>query len=269
MAISLSSSFLRALSTAVSSLSKGQEAQAPAAPEESAEAAPASAPAATFQDGFEEASAAQQQWAAKFGATPVIQQNKDTDCGAAAAAILAQSTGKPTSGSATQLMDELDSRFATQAGTTPRQLTDMLAHEGMSATKGTSIIDPFALDQALGEGKKAAVMVDSNKIAPGAEGQGSGKSHWVVLDGKDAQGNYQVKDPGTGTSYSVDINKLTDAVNSGWTTHNSGGMLIVDKAQEGANEGAVAETSAQQSLLLGNGPGVGSNAKNNSGREST
>jgi hypothetical protein len=112
-------------------------------------------------------------------------------------------------------------------------------------------------------------MVDSNKILPGEAKQEPGKAHWVVVDGKDAQGNYSVKDPGTGTGYSVGVNQLNDAVNSNWTTNNGGGMLVVEKAQEGVNESALAEKSGESSVLLGTTPGIGSNARGTFGRESS
>ncbi|WP_224372763.1 C39 family peptidase [Hyalangium versicolor] len=201
----------------------------------------------------------------------VIKQTNDKDCGATTAAMLSETTGKPSTGSSEETIKELDQRFATADGTTPRQLTDMLAHEGMTVTKGSSIVDPYTLNEALDQGKKVVAMVDSNKILPPGQtaGEGTGQAHWVILDGKDAQGNFSVKDPGTGTKYSVSLDKLTDAVNSGWGAHNSGGMMVVEKAQEGANEGTVAEANAQLGLMLGNNPGGGSNAKNSYGREST
>jgi hypothetical protein len=67
----------------------------------------------------------------------------------------------------------------------------------------------------------------------------------------------------------VGLNDLIDSVNSGWGRHNGGGMLVVDKAPQGVSESAVAEKSAQSSLMLGNTPGIGSDARGTFGRESS
>jgi hypothetical protein len=259
------------------------------APDESSSAT--GTPPASYTDGFDLPSSGQQEWAAKFaagaqlqplnpllstqeappdigGSTPVIKQNKDTDCGAATATMLSHSVGAPTEGTDTQVMDYLDSRFASTEGTTPRQLTDMLAHEGMSVTQSASSVDTKMLDDALSKGQKVVAMVDSNQIRPG-DTQAPGNAHWVVVDGKNANGQYTVKDPGTGTSYNVSLKELTDAVNAGKTEHNIGGMMVVDKAQQGLSESEVAETSSHQSVPLGNKPGIGSNPRATFGRESS
>jgi hypothetical protein len=235
----------------------------------------------SFADGFEQASASQQQWAAKFAAdaqpqslnsvadSSVIQQTKGTDCGAATAAMLAHSTGQVTDASDSNLMNYLDSRFASAQGTTPRQLSDMLAHEGMSVTRAETKVDPQALNEALGKGNKVAIMVDPDGLKSGAAGASDGKAHWVVVDGMDAQGQYKVKDSSTGSSYSVGLEQLSGAVDSAWGKHSGGGMLVVERAQAGQSESTVAETSAQNSVKLGNSPGGGSNALKTFGRESS
>ncbi|WP_224242419.1 C39 family peptidase [Hyalangium gracile] len=263
----------------------------------------------SYIDGFEQVTKLQQEWAAKFAAAgaanlagtpavaapelapasvggvqgsasapvdwmdeskPVIQQTKDTDCGAAATAILAESMGTAKEPSKAQLMDALDSRFATDgAGATPRQLTDMLANQGLSVAKGTPFVDAGALEEAMAKGQKVVAMVDSDKILPGEASGEAGRSHWVVIDGKDAQGNFKVKDPGTGSSYSVKLEELIDAVNANRAKTEAGGMLVVEKAQQGEYEGVTAERNAQQGVALGNKPGGGSNSRNTYGRESS
>ncbi|WP_375771389.1 cysteine peptidase family C39 domain-containing protein [Archangium gephyra] len=203
-------------------------------------------------------------------ATPVLQQTEDANCGAAAVAMLTKAKGGKEAVSDAQLMDELGSRFATKEGTTPTQLANMLAHEGMAVKKGATGLDKGALDGALKNGGKAVAMVDSKDITARGETQEPGKAHWVVIDGMDEKGRYMVKDPGTASSYFVKPEELNKAIDAGRNKHQSGGMLIVENEQAAApeTESVRAQESARNAEALGNTPGGGSNWRN-FGRESS
>jgi hypothetical protein len=200
--------------------------------------------------------------------TPVLQQTSDINCGPAAAAMLARAKGGKEGVSDAELMNDLGSRYATQEGTTPQQLTQMLAHEGIAVKQGTAELDKGALDGTLTTGGKAVAMVDSNKIVPGGEAKPAGKAHWVLIDGMDDKGRYMVKDPGNASSYFVDPNTLANAVNSGREKHQAGGMLLVENARTPAPATVLAEEGTKKAEVLGNKPGTGSNTTR-FGRESS
>ncbi|MFY0564841.1 cysteine peptidase family C39 domain-containing protein [Archangium lansingense] len=205
----------------------------------------------------------------KWGSsTPVLQQTEDANCGAATVAMLTKAKGGKEAVSDAQLMDELDSRFATKEGTTPKQLSDMLAHEGMAVKRGDSKLDKGALDGALKNGGKAVAMVDSNEISTKGNAKEAGKAHWVVIDGMDDKGRYMVKDPGNGSSYFVKPEELNKAMDSGRSQHQAGGMLIVENAQDTAPESVLAQESGKNVEALGTTPGGGSKSSR-FGRESS
>jgi hypothetical protein len=199
---------------------------------------------------------------------PVLQQTSDTDCGPAAAAMLARAKGGKEGVSDKQLMNELGSRHSTREGTTPKQLSKMLADEGIAVKKGTSQLDKGALDGTLTSGGKAVAMVDSNKIVPGGDTKPAGKAHWVVIDGMDDQGRYMVKDPGNASSYFVKADTLANAVSSGREAHQAGGMLLVENAKAEAPKEVLANEGEKKAEALGDKPGTGSNAAR-FGRESS
>jgi ABC-type bacteriocin/lantibiotic exporter with double-glycine peptidase domain len=202
------------------------------------------------------------------GSTPVKQQSTDTNCGATVANMLADAAGK--GGTEEANPDALNARFASAAGTTSLQLSNMLAHEGLGVKQAYGSVQQQWVDEALGKGQKIAAQVDSNRILPGStNATPAGKSHWVVVDGKDDQGNYSVKDPGTGKSYSVSLDQLTEAVRAGWDKHNAGGVLVVEDVKGQESEAQLAQEGANHASALGNGPGVGSNAYATYGRESS
>jgi hypothetical protein len=245
-------------------------ASAPATP-------PASAPLTSFTDGFEQISTRQQEWAAKFaagalppsGTAPVIKQSTDTNCGPAAAIMAAGSRGRLNGVSDDQRMQQLESQFTDGKGTTAKQMGEMLGSEGMAVSQAAFKFDQYTVDETLKKGGKLVAMVDSNQITPGADPQKTGGAHWVVIDGKDDKGNYTVKDPATGSSYGVDFNHLTNAVDNGWWKHNGGGMLLVEDAKGTTSGAALAKENADKTVPLSNKPGIGSNAEKSFGRESS
>lgn len=199
--------------------------------------------------------------------TPVIPQTDPTNCGAATAAMLVRAAGGGQGLTDAQLVKGLESKYSDAKGTTPDQMARMLAGQGFEVTRGASNFDRDALDKALSEGKKAVAMVDSNRIQPGSEGRAAdGSAHWVEIDGKDAQGHYQIKDSASGTSYSVGLHQLTDAMNSGWSTFNGGGMLLVNPTGGDAN--ALAHQNENHSASLGDTSGIGSKTAASGTRES-
>ncbi len=199
---------------------------------------------------------------------PVLQQTSDTNCGAAAAAMLARAKGGKEGVSDKQLVSELGARHSSQEGTTPKQLSKMLADEGIKVKEGTATLDKGALDGTLTSGGKAVAMVDSNKIVPGGAAKPAGKAHWVVIDGMDDKGRYMVKDPGNASSYFVKADTLAKALDSTRQTNQSGGMLLVENARDAAPKEALAEEGTKKAEVLGDKPGTGSNT-GRFGRESS
>ncbi|MCP3063293.1 hypothetical protein LXT21_31395 [Myxococcus sp. K38C18041901] len=193
------------------------------------------------------------------GSPSVLQQTKDSNCGSAVAVMLGKDKGttgaKPST--ATETMDALESRFTNGDGTTPHELSNMIAHEGAEVTQASGSFDKKLMDDALARDGKAAVLVDSNKVDPNAKDAGKGRAHWVTVDGKDAQGNYTVKDPGTGKSVKMDAGALEDAVSTAWSEHNGGGMLVVEQAA-GTTEAERAQRGGEIATALGNSDGGGS-----------
>ncbi|NVJ10696.1 hypothetical protein HUW63_36505 [Myxococcus sp. AM001] len=198
----------------------------------------------------------------------VIKQTKDANCGAAVATLLSPTAGKD-SVAAAKKMDSLESRFTDGGGTTPEELAKMFAHEGLEVKKGTSNFDMPSVNEALARGQKAVVQLDTNRLATGVDSKVAGGSHWVVVDGMDDQGNYQVKDTNTGSKYTVSGQQIADSVGSAWELHQGGGMLIVGDPQTAMDEGTLVEKSALHTDALGDTDGGGSRARGSFGRESS
>ncbi|MFP2905320.1 hypothetical protein ACLESD_09740 [Pyxidicoccus sp. 3LFB2] len=202
------------------------------------------------------------------GEPDVVKQTKEANCGAAVATMLSQKAGKD-SVSAAQHMDALEARFTDGWGTAPKELARMLAFEGIEVKKGTANFDMSSVNDALARGEKAVVQVDTNRLATGVDTKVAGGSHWIVVDGKDDQGNYLVKDPSNGSKYAVSGQQLADSVGSAWELHRGGGMLVVGDAAKDADANALAEQSAQRTEALGDIDGGGSRARRSFGRESS
>ena len=212
-----------------------------------------------FTDSFEPAAGA---------SDDVVKQTKDANCGAAVATMLSRTAGKDAV-SASQKMDSLESRFTDGGGTTPAELAKMLAHENLEVKKGTSNFDMPSVDEALSRGQQVIVQLDTNRLASGQDTKVAGGSHWVVVDGKDDQGNYQVKDTNNGSKYSVSGQQIADAVGSAWELHKGGGMLVVGDPQVAMDEGTLVEKANLHTSVLGDTDGGGSRARTSFGRESS
>ncbi|MCP3138327.1 cysteine peptidase family C39 domain-containing protein [Pyxidicoccus xibeiensis] len=246
-------------STARPSETRAQQEVRPSAPTPAADSLPTELDCLKgyFADSFEPA-----------GAPEVLRQTKEVNCGAAVVTMLSQKAGKDPV-SAAQHMDTLESRFTDGRGTDPKELARMLAFEGIEVKKGTANFDMSSVNDALARGEKAVVQVDTNRLATGVDTKVAGDSHWIVVDGKDDQGNYVVKDTGNGSKYAVSGQQLADSVGSAWELHRGGGMLVVGDAAKDADANALAEQSAQRTEALGNTDGGGSRARLSFGRESS
>ncbi|RYZ38516.1 MAG: hypothetical protein EOO71_23695 [Myxococcaceae bacterium] len=199
--------------------------------------------------------------------TPVIPQTDPTNCGPATAAMLVRAAGGGEGQTDAQLVKGLESKYASSQGTTPDQMGDMLAGQGFEVTRGASNFDRDALNTALDQGKKAVALVDSNRIQSGAAGdKAGGSAHWVEIDGKDAQGQYRINDSASGKSYSVGLEQLTKAMNTGWDSFNGGGMLIVQP--KGGDTASLTHENQNHSGTLGKTPGIGSKSSAAGTRES-
>jgi predicted double-glycine peptidase len=198
----------------------------------------------------------------------VVQQATDTDCGAAAVATLTSSKTDKPSASSKDVMDDLSTHFSSAAGTTPKQLAGMLAHEGLEVTHSEDSLDHDALSSTLKDGGKGLALVDSNAINPKSKSQEPGKAHWVAIDGMDKSGNYQVKDPASGRSYYVSPDQLEKAMSTVRGTSNSGGLLTVRNTQGTQSETELAQKGEESASKLGDAPGTGSNWRKSFGAES-
>lgn len=209
-------------------------------------------------------------WETEGSDSSVLKQTKQTNCGAAVAVMLGKDLGtsKTQSGSDTQKMDALESRFTDGKGTSPHELSNMLANQGLKVTQTSAGLDKDSLDQTLARGGKAAVMVDSCLVDPTTKEGETGLAHWVSVEGKDDQGRYLLKDPSTGTRIPVDAQRLADSMEISWAKHQGGGMMLVESAN-GVGEPQAAAESGQKVASMGNTDGVGSRAQANFGRESS
>lgn len=200
----------------------------------------------------------------------VIQQTNQNNCGAAVAVMLGNEIGssKTQPASNKEKMDALESRFTQGQGTSPHELSNMLANQGVKVTQTSSTLDTKALDDALARGAKGAVMVDSCLVDPTTKPGETGRAHWVSVEGKDDQGRYLIKDPSTGSKIPVDAQRLADSMEISWNQHQGGGQMIVESAQ-GMTEAQAAQEGGEKAVALGNTDGGGSRAMSNFGRESS
>ncbi|NPD22984.1 hypothetical protein D7Y27_03495 [Corallococcus sp. AB004] len=209
-------------------------------------------------------------WEAAGTDPEVVKQANQNDCGAAVAVMLGKDIGtsktQPTSDK--DKMAALESRFTQGQGTSPHELSNMLANQGTKVTQTSSKLDTKALDDALARGAKGAVMVDSSLVDPTTKPGETGRAHWVSVEGKDDQGRYLLKDPSTGSKIPVDAQKLADSVDISWNRHQGGGQMIVESAQ-GMSEAQAAQEGGEKAVALGNTDGGGSRAMANFGRESS
>jgi hypothetical protein len=196
--------------------------------------------------------------------TPVVEQQTSDTCGAAVVAMLGGSKTPESLQDPAQYMKDLAKVGSDgKTGTTPQEMASMLAHEGIGVTQGVKNFDQRLLDSTLEKGNKAVALVDSNEILPNGGGKGPSAPHWVVIDGKDDQGNYLVRDPATGRSDYLPASQLKDAVDTSWKKHGGGGMLAVKNSPDVSEELLQARNS-NRAAALGKKGGIGSASKTTS-----
>jgi hypothetical protein len=186
---------------------------------------------------------------------PVLQQEGNTDCGETVAAMFkgAKEGRESVEGERGQgIINDFKSRFSKGDGTTPKEMADMLTSEGLEVKHSSKGLDRTAMDEALRNGDKAAVMLDS-KIS-GSPEDVSGNAHWVLIDGMDNQGRYLVKDPSNGSSYYARPEDLANAINTSQSKSQSGGVLIVGNPDVPTD---LAGKNRDTAETLGDSPGTG------------
>lgn len=187
-------------------------------------------------------------------AIPVVEQNGAKDCGPAAVAMLMRGLGQGQGLSDSELVSKIGSDslkrngidISTQ-GTRPRTMVDMLNAANMQVV-GVGV-DASQMDQYLNNGNKLVAQIDAD-----SNSATTGDAHWVVVDGKDAQGNYSVKDPirGAITMTAQELQQGFDAQNRdrAW----GGGFMAVDPTS------TTGLSSAQVEQILGDDPTIGFNS---------
>ncbi|WNG13277.1 hypothetical protein [Cystobacter fuscus] len=193
---------------------------------------------------------------------PVLQQEGNSDCGETVATMFkgAKEGREKVEGERGQgIINDFKTRFTKGDGTTPAEMADMLTSEGLEVKHSSKGLERGAMDEALRNGDKAAVMLDS-KIS-GSPDDVSGSPHWVLIDGMDNQGRYLVKDPSNGSSYYAKPEDLANAINTSQSKSQSGGVLIVGNPDVPTD---LANKNRENAETLGNTPGTGWGWKKNS-----
>jgi len=143
------------------------------------------------------------------------------NCGPATAATLARMMGTREGQSNASLVTELAAKHGTDAqGTKPGSMMGMIQDVG-GKVDGNQLVGDYKdsqLDHMLAKGDKAVMEVGLQN-ADGKTGEGT---HWIMVNGKDKDGNYLVKDPLKG-DYKATPQQLRDAFHRAGTV---GGTLI-------------------------------------------
>ncbi|OJH41215.1 papain-like cysteine protease family protein [Cystobacter ferrugineus] len=198
---------------------------------------------------------------------PVLQQEGNSDCGETVAAMFkgAKEGRETVEGERGQgVIDDFKSRFTKGDGTTPTEMADMLTSEGLEVKHSSKGLERNAMDEALRNGDKAAVMLDS-KIS-GSPDDVSGSPHWVLIDGMDSQGRYLVKDPSNGSSYYAKPEDVANAIDTSQSKNHSGGVLIVGNPDVPTD---LAGQNRNNAETLGDKPGTGWGWKKNTDETSS
>jgi len=165
------------------------------------------------------------------------------NCGPAVAATLARMMGTRDGQSNASLINELAGEHGTTAeGTKPGNMLAMIKEVG-GKVDGAVVGDykDQQLDNILAKGDKAVMQVGLQN----PDGKTGESTHWVLINGKDKDGNYLVKDPLKG-DYKATSQQLRDAFHSAGTV---GGALIAVAPQ---NAPARAQSLRSQGVNTGN-----------------
>jgi hypothetical protein len=202
-------------------------------------------------------------WASE---APVLRQKGNSDCGETVAAMFkgAKEGQERVQGEQGQgVVNDFKSRFTQGDGTTPSEMADMLTSEGLEVKHSSKSLERGAMDEALRNGDKAAVMLDS-KIS-GSPDDVSGNAHWVLIDGMDNEGRYLVKDPSNGSSYYAKPEDVANAIDTNQGKRQAGGVLIVGNPDVPTD---LANKNKDNAETLGDKPGGGWGWKKNSSESS-
>lgn len=145
--------------------------------------------------------------------------NGTYNCAGAVAATVSRMLGTDGGKTDAQLISELSEGRTQQDGTTPTALLEMLQDVG-ATVDGAPIVGGYSnkdLDSKLNKGDAVIAQV-------GLKNQSTGNidPHYVLVEGKDGNGNYQIKDPLRG-QYTATPEQLRQAV---YRAPGAGGMLI-------------------------------------------
>lgn len=153
-------------------------------------------------------------------------KNGAFNCAGAAAATVARKLGTFAGVSDADLITHLSAGRTTDKGTKPEDMMSML--EDVGARPGKPMIgrfNPAKVNQALDQGQKFVAQIGVENVTHGPNkgySDNNYAAHWVVIDGKDAHGNYRINDPLKG-DYTVTPAQLQDAI---WKAPGTDGMLI-------------------------------------------
>lgn len=181
-------------------------------------------------------------------ASALVKQLGQYDCGPATVAMLVRAQGGGQGLSDAALLKEVAGKLKKDKGpdtekqsTRPRDMVKMLNENGMQAVGvGTNA---SKVDEHLALGRKLIVQVNTPGLFT--------PKHWVLVDGKDAKGNYVVKDP-NGTTYTQTKAQLDKSMSTMlWNKQWGGGYIAVDP---NATKGL---TAAQVEHVLGADPTTG------------
>jgi len=143
------------------------------------------------------------------------------NCGPATAATLARMMGTRGGQSNSSLVSELGNNHDnTEDGTKPGSMIGMIQDVG-GKVDGNTLVGNYKdeqLDGVLAKGNKAVMQVGLQ----GPDGQTKEGTHWVIVNGKDQDGNYLVKDSLNG-DYKATPEQLRDAFHKAGKV---GGTLI-------------------------------------------
>jgi hypothetical protein len=139
-------------------------------------------------------------------------------------------------------------------------LGQMLGRSDMRVTEAVDHFDKAMLDRNLDAGRPVVAQVDAGLVQPGGTLQD--RPHYVVIIGRDAQGNYQVLNPDPKAKeqyYTVSAERLAQAERAVWG--GGGGLIAVGRYQGNMSEVDLARSNGQRSMVLGNRKGGGSSDK--------
>lgn len=140
--------------------------------------------------------------------------NGAANCGPTSVAMIARAFGKGGDLSDAQLINKLGQAGGTTAeGSSINGIVAMANEVGLKAETHGPHADIGWIDQQLAAGKKICANGDYY-AEPGHDGGGRQSGHFLVVAGKDSNGNYLIQDPADGKERSMTAQELTKFMNS-------------------------------------------------------